>query len=151
MAIPKNITEEHIIRAIEEIDKNGVPKKREQRKFNLKYDGKDYPPKYTISVANKYANGKVLEASAFSGGDETNPFLKAGGFAIENALEISSDVAADPEEVEQGDHDYAPVLKRYLENKYSINIDKIARAKLRLPSGVVILANLLLRCSHHIL
>jgi hypothetical protein len=36
---------------------------------------------------------------------------------------------------------YAPVLKRYLENKYSIKIDKIARANLRLPSGAVIHAN----------
>jgi hypothetical protein len=35
MAIPKNITNEHIIRAIDEIDKNGVPDDRQQRKFNL--------------------------------------------------------------------------------------------------------------------
>jgi AAA domain (dynein-related subfamily) len=138
MAIPKNITKEHIIRAIDEIDKNGIPDDRQQRKFNLKYNGKDYPPKYTISIANKFANGEELRASAFSGGDETNPFLEERGFMIENIPGISTDEDAVPEEVEQGEHDYAPVLKRYLENKYSIKIDKIAGANLRLPSGAVI-------------
>jgi hypothetical protein len=117
MAIPKNITVEHIIRAIEEIDKNGVPEDRQQRKFNLKHNGKDYPPKYTISLANKCANGEELKASAFSGWDETNPFLEERGFTIEKIQEISIDEASVPEEVEQGEHDYAPVLKRYLENK----------------------------------
>jgi hypothetical protein len=125
MTIPKNISTEHIIRAIEEIDKNGVPDDRQQRKFNLKYNGKDYPPKYTISLANKYANGEELKASAFSGGDETNPFLKARGFTIENISEISTD-------------DYAPILKRFLENKYSTKIDKIEGANLSLLSGAVI-------------
>ena len=84
MSIPKNITREHIIKAINEIDKNGVPENRQQRKFNLKYNGKNYPPKYAISIANKYANGEELKALAFSGGDETNPFLKARGITIEN-------------------------------------------------------------------
>jgi hypothetical protein len=60
-----------------------VPDDKRQRKFNLKYNGRDYPPKYTISMANKFANGEQLKASAFSGGDETNPFLKARGFEIE--------------------------------------------------------------------
>jgi hypothetical protein len=76
MAIPKNITSEHIIKAINEIDTVVIPKGRQQRKFNLKYNGKNYPPKYTTSLANKYANGQELEPSAFSGGDEINPFLR---------------------------------------------------------------------------
>jgi hypothetical protein len=128
VAIPKNITKEDIIKAINFIDNNGVPHGREQKKFNIKYNGHNYPPKYTISVANRYANGKELNPRLFSGGDETNPFLEARGFTIEKI----------PEEKEDDEHDYAPVLKRYLENKYSIKIDKIARARLRLPSGVVI-------------
>lgn len=151
MTIPKNITKEHIIRAIEEIDKNGVPDDRQQQKFILKYNGKDYPPKYTVSLANKYANGEELKASAFSGGNETKPFLKARGFTIENILGASTDEAAVPEEVEQREHDFAPVLKTYLENRYKpIEFQeekgnkegkKKGRANLILPSEAVIHAN----------
>ena len=59
--IPKNIKKEHIIKAIEEIKRNGIPKGRDSKKFLLKFNGEYYPPKYVISLANKYANGEILE------------------------------------------------------------------------------------------
>lgn len=80
--IPKNIKKEHIIKALEEIKKSGVPKGRESKRFLLEYNGKNYPPKYIISLANKYANGKELDSKEFSGGRETNNFLKQLGFNI---------------------------------------------------------------------
>jgi len=80
--IPKNIRKEHIIKAIEEIKKSGVPKGRRSRKFLLEFEGEFYPPKYVISLANKYANGVELDPSTFSGGRETNGFLRALGFCI---------------------------------------------------------------------
>ncbi|MFH8120317.1 MAG: hypothetical protein QXS37_05950 [Candidatus Aenigmatarchaeota archaeon] len=80
--IPKNINREHIIKAIEEIKKVGIPDGRSSKKFLLEYNGKYYPPKYTISLANKYANGKELDPQKFSGGKETNDFLKDLGFNI---------------------------------------------------------------------
>ena len=55
--IPKNIRKEHIIKAIEEIKKSGIPKGRHSRKFLLEFEGKFYQPKCVISLANKYANG----------------------------------------------------------------------------------------------
>lgn len=82
--IPNNIKKEHIIKAIEESEKFGVPKGRSSRKFLLEYNGKHYPPKYIISLANKYANSKELDSSEFSGGDETNNFLRTLGFTIVN-------------------------------------------------------------------
>ena len=88
--IPKNIKEEHIIKAIEEIKNNGVPKNRKSQKFLLKYKGKYYPPKLVISLANKYANGKVLNPSTFNGGKETNNFLKKLGFEVINSSEQRS-------------------------------------------------------------
>jgi hypothetical protein len=36
-------------------------------------------PKYTISLANKCANGKELNPSEFSGGKETNDYLRTSG------------------------------------------------------------------------
>ena len=75
MAIPKNINKDHVIRAIQKIDREGVPERRESTRFNLSYEGKYYPPKYVISIANIFANGEEYSPSLFSGGDETNKFL----------------------------------------------------------------------------
>jgi hypothetical protein len=80
--IPDNIKREHILKAIQEIDRLGVPVGREGRSFSLIYEGKKYPPKYIISLANKYANGKDLDPSRFSGGKETNSFLTSLTFQI---------------------------------------------------------------------
>lgn len=80
--IPQNISREHIVKAIEEVKQSGVPVQRESVRFFIVYDGFRFPPKYVISLANKYANGEELDSSTFSGGDETNNFLKKLGFEI---------------------------------------------------------------------
>ncbi|MBL7106417.1 MAG: hypothetical protein ISS77_02255 [Phycisphaerae bacterium] len=82
--IPKNIKSDHIKCAIDEIHKEGVPLNRHSRKFDLFFKGEPYPPKYVISVANKFANGYKLDAKKFSAGQETNSFLKRLGFQIVN-------------------------------------------------------------------
>lgn len=93
MSIPKNIHKEHVIEALKKIVSEGVPERRESTRFNLVYDGKYYPPKYVISIANIFANGEEYSPSLFSGGDETNRFLKGLGFRIvENELERDSEV-----------------------------------------------------------
>ncbi len=56
--IPKNIKREHIISVIEEIKRDGIPKNRISKKFLLELNGKYYPPKYVVSLANKFVNGK---------------------------------------------------------------------------------------------
>jgi hypothetical protein len=84
--IPSNIEREHIIKAIREIDSNGILPGRESRSFLLIFEGKRYPPKYVLSLANKFANGEELDPSRFSGGQETNNFLKRLRFDI---VEIS--------------------------------------------------------------
>lgn len=79
--IPKEITEEHILLAINEVDKKGVPPKRESTKFNLIYKSKEYPPKYVVARACFYATGEELKE--FSGGEqETNKYLKGLGFNV---------------------------------------------------------------------
>ncbi|MBM4333384.1 MAG: hypothetical protein FJ117_19555 [Deltaproteobacteria bacterium] len=85
--ISSNIEREHIIKAIREIDSNGILPGRESRSFLLIFEGKRYPPKYVLSLANKFANGEELDPSRFSGGQETNNFLKRLRFDI---VEISS-------------------------------------------------------------
>ena len=80
--IPKNIRVNHIFEAIKEIDRKGLPAGRNSKKFKLLYEGKVYPPKYVISLANKYANGYELAPNVFSGGQESNKFLNNLGFEI---------------------------------------------------------------------
>jgi hypothetical protein len=82
--IPQNIEKKHILKAIEEIERYGIQQGRKSRGFSLQYNGKDYPPKYVISLANKYANGEELDSEEFSGGDESNKFLKKRGFSIKD-------------------------------------------------------------------
>jgi hypothetical protein len=83
--IPRNIESEHVIKAIDEIARSGVPYHRASVKYHLIYDGKPYPPKYVISIANKYANGSELGSSEFNGGAETNGFLRALGFTVDES------------------------------------------------------------------
>ncbi|MGC8726194.1 MAG: hypothetical protein ACP5RS_06435 [Thermoplasmata archaeon] len=84
--IPKNITKNDVLKAVNEIDKTGIPKNRNSRKYELEYNGKRYPPKYVISIANKYVNGKELKPLEFNGGKETNEFLNKLGFDIRHKI-----------------------------------------------------------------
>jgi len=80
--IPKNISKNHILKAIDEINMKGVPPGRDSTKFCLAHDGHLYPPKYIISLANKYANCQLLDSTGFNGGKESNGFLENLGFNI---------------------------------------------------------------------
>lgn len=94
--IPKNIRREHITKAIDEVERFGLPQGRKSRKFCLEYDGKHYPPKYIISLANKYASGEELDPSRFGGGKETNDFLRALGFSIVEVSREEKPIAEAP-------------------------------------------------------
>lgn len=62
MAIPEKITREHILSAINEIrNMKEIPKSRKSKKYFLKYNNDLYPPKYVISIANRYALGYELD------------------------------------------------------------------------------------------
>ncbi|MGC9344689.1 MAG: hypothetical protein ACP5E3_18425, partial [Bacteroidales bacterium] len=80
--IPKNITRNHIVDAINEVDNKGIPDNRHSTKYILVFKGRIYPPKYIISIANKYANAEMLDSELFSGGKESNSFLHELGFTI---------------------------------------------------------------------
>ncbi|MCJ7631013.1 hypothetical protein MUP77_01235 [Candidatus Bathyarchaeota archaeon] len=90
--IPRNITKKDILMAIGEIKRSGVPVGRSGKKFRLEYNGQCFPPKYIISLANEYANGKRLDSSEFGGGNESNRFLRSLGFNV--VLTTSSDTAS---------------------------------------------------------
>src|SRR5215470_1081530 len=78
MSIPNTIDHSHLVKAIQLIKVNGVPKRRASTKYDLLYEGNAYPPKYVVALANTVVNG--MELRHFSGGKETNNFLIARGF-----------------------------------------------------------------------
>lgn len=84
MAIPKNIDKQNIYDALADIDKDGVPLNHQSYNYDLVTDdGKKYPPKYVIAVANKIVNKVEISTSKFNS-PEANTFLKSLGFCIEN-------------------------------------------------------------------
>jgi copper chaperone CopZ len=80
--IPKNLSREHVLRAIKEIDKIEIPRGRRATKFTLMYKGREYPPKYVVGLASKYASGAELSPKEFSGGAEVNSCLLRLGFKV---------------------------------------------------------------------
>ncbi|WP_455719856.1 AAA family ATPase [Agathobacter sp.] len=95
MAIPK-IDEQNITAAIKYIDEHGVPDKNKSTQYVLvMQDGKQYPPKYVIAVANHLANGVDIVTDGFNAVEAKN-YFEARGYNIESKQEkyeltISSD------------------------------------------------------------
>lgn len=86
MAIP-NINEKDILEAIKYIDENGVPDKNKSTVYQLVLEnGKMYPPKYVIAVADFIANGNEINTHAYNAVEAKN-FLKKNGFTIETRQE----------------------------------------------------------------
>ncbi|WP_048160006.1 DUF7662 domain-containing protein [Thermococcus barophilus] len=82
MPIPENILREHVLKAIEDIDRNGTPKNRRFRVWFLVYNGNRYPVKYVVELANKYVNGELLPSSEFTS-HEAARYLEKLGFVVE--------------------------------------------------------------------
>lgn len=86
MSLPHYLTHEHIRKGMEYIDQNGVPSKRKAYKFELRSNGRKYPPKYVICVAHISYDRQVYPWNVFGGGDETNNFLISRGFEVWNKI-----------------------------------------------------------------
>ena len=80
--IPPLITEAHIVEAIRRISHEGIPRQRRSRGYCLVADGKHFPPKYTIALAHELATGNFLGSNQFSGGAESNRFLRSRSFNV---------------------------------------------------------------------
>ena len=80
--IPKRITNAHIEEAIRLIIRDGMPPGRRSRGYCLATKGEHFPPKYTIALASQVATGELLPSDRFSGGPESNEFLRRRGFAV---------------------------------------------------------------------
>ncbi len=82
MSTIPSMNSSHVEAAIAQIEREGVPPKRESTKFHLLVDGRSYPPKYVVSLAASFATGRELRPDEFSGGVETNRVLQSMGFTV---------------------------------------------------------------------
>lgn len=85
MSIPKNITRQDLLKALQEIKESGIPKNAHSTMYDVIWKGNRYPPKLLVSLANKYANGKEINRLDFKGGEGTQAFalIQNHGFSIE--------------------------------------------------------------------
>lgn len=86
MATPK-VKEQDILNALKYIDEHGVPDKNKSTKYELvTEDGKKYPPKYVIAVADHHANGTDIATEGYNAVEAKN-YLQGKGFVIETKQE----------------------------------------------------------------
>ena len=76
--IPKGFKHTHFKQAIDEIDKDGIPTIRKSNRYDLFFDDRKYPPKYVISIANKYLNGVEWPSKRFNAVEAKNYFIRQG-------------------------------------------------------------------------
>ena len=82
MAVPK-LSKQEIVNALKFIDEKGVPEHNVSMKYVLvSENGKTYPPKYVVAVADHLANGTDISTESFGSEDARN-CLESLGFAIE--------------------------------------------------------------------
>jgi hypothetical protein len=79
--IPQNLDRTHVLAALREIDAAPAPASRQSIDWCLDHEGKTYPPKYVISIANRVANGVDLDPARFATGEATLLLTKLG-FAV---------------------------------------------------------------------
>jgi 5-methylcytosine-specific restriction protein B len=84
MSFPINIEKEHLLKAIQKIDLEGVTSDEDSNYYDVKYGNKFYPPKLVVSYANFFANGIELDRKSFEGGTGSPCFklLEKHGFEI---------------------------------------------------------------------
>lgn len=102
MAIPK-IEKQDIINALKYIDENGVPFHNQSTKYELvTEDGKKYPPKYVVAVADHIANGVDISTDGFNA-MEAKSYLEGKGFNIETKQQEKFELSVTAESVESTD------------------------------------------------
>ena len=86
----KDITKEHLLKAIKKIDLGHVSKFSDSTKFDVVYEDKRYPPKEVVGLALEDLHGRQFIPVDFSGGENSDCFktLKRCGFEITTKIQF---------------------------------------------------------------
>lgn len=102
MAIPK-VANQDIVDAMRYVDEHGVPHHNQSTKYELVGDdGKKYPPKYVIAVANYLANDAEISTDSFNAVEARN-FLAGQGFTVEDKLQEKFELVITADSIESTD------------------------------------------------
>lgn len=85
----ENITKQHVLDAIKKIEAENI-KLKSSAIYDVIVNGKPYPPKEVMRYACEMMNGEPF-LERFSGGEETNKYLKKLGFDVINKSEGESE------------------------------------------------------------
>lgn len=82
--IPSTIDRSHVEQALREMDQAPIPGARLSRHWAIEHEGKQYPPKYTLSRAAKIATGSDLSSADFTSGGPggARRYLEKLGFKL---------------------------------------------------------------------
>lgn len=98
MAVPK-LNKQDIMDALKFIDEKGVPEHNVSTKYVLvSEDGKNYPPKYVVAVADHLTNGTDISTASFGSEDARN-CLESMGFSIETKQQEKFELTITPQSV----------------------------------------------------
>jgi 5-methylcytosine-specific restriction enzyme B len=70
----KDIQRDHVLKALQEIDRDGIPPDARSTTYDLIEGEHRYPPKLVLSIASKHATGEEFDRSLFSGGEASPAF-----------------------------------------------------------------------------
>ncbi|WP_216746123.1 MrcB family domain-containing protein [Paucihalobacter ruber] len=99
------------MKAIDKIDKEGIPKDADSKYYDVIYNGYKYPPKLVVSYANIFANGNEIDRNSFRGGRNTPCFnlLETNGFEIVEKMNKTNNI-------------FYPELLRFIEQAKTDNL-----------------------------
>lgn len=106
MAIPK-LKREYVIEALKFIDTNGIPFQNKSTRYELvSDDGKRYPPKYVVAVADHLGNGTDISTDSFNTIEARN-YLEDLGFSIETKQQEKFELSITAESVVSTDERFS--------------------------------------------
>lgn len=103
---PEIITREHVIQAIESYSEELNHGFGNPTKYELNFEGNKYPPKAIVGIAFRFAAGRILSPSEFSGGNQkgqANYILRELGFDVESIVETVGEKPKDLVHEDNGD------------------------------------------------
>jgi hypothetical protein len=113
--IPKTITKDHLLKAIEQVNIEAYDNKYESTKYDILHNGRRYPPKLIISLAYSFVSGTPHLVAEFNGGAESNNFLQAHGFSI---VDKEGYISGTSIQTQDDENTYTEGKEKFVTHKY---------------------------------
>lgn len=135
----RGIKEEHILHAVDQLDKYGWEARNNSTKFDLLYNENRYPPKMIIRHACIASTGE--EPGRFGGGKESNELLirfgftivdKATGLPIGDSQRLKDSKSIPEQELRIEEQE----VERIFDNPDLSETEKIELVKIRIGQGI---------------